>query len=669
MSRSARTALAGVLSLLVAAVCAVPAEASQEQSFTQTESASNDPIPVRVRAFEGTITVQRAHDGEAAEALVNLPLDAGDRLRSDARGRAELVLQDGSVIWMGSETTLDIAALPLASGGETLLRLWTGSAIVRRPPQVEARFTLRIDMPHGSGRLLGAGLYRVDFDADRRAWLSVLSGVAELEAGGLSERLNAGERSFAEAGTAPAEPLVFNTTEQDELALWQADRTAALAGAEQQVRSRDYVPRTLVYQAAELEPYGSWVYHDDFSAWAWRPTAGISVGWSPYHHGRWVYGYGGWNWVSASPWGWVTSHYGRWHHLPSAGWVWFPGRVYSSAWVSWYVGGGYVGWCPIGFWGRPFVSINLWFGGHHGYGYGYHGGYNYGYPGRGGYAIPRGKAVAGRGYTQGGASGWNLVRATSLGSGGTRIVGRSAVPRSVVSASSVSLSGPLRARNPTTLVVGAGVRAVGGRRAVATGPRATGTGAATVSPVRPTVSGGGSATVRPRPGTGTRTPKRSGPGVATVRPRPSGGSTTVRPRPSGSSTTIRPRPINATVTVRPRGSTNSAVAGPRPSGSASARPRPSIGSSPGRPRGTYRAPSIRPRGSSCIAQRRSGPVSPPRGSVAPRSTAGPRSGVGRPPTAVRSAPSRPPAVSRSAPRAPSRSRGSSRGTARRRSGD
>jgi len=37
----------------------------------------------------------------------------------------------------------------------------------------------------------------------------------------------------------------------------------------------------------------------------------------------------------------------------SAGWVWFPGGVYSGAWVSWSVTPTYIGWCPLDYYNRP----------------------------------------------------------------------------------------------------------------------------------------------------------------------------------------------------------------------------------------------------------------------------------------------------------------------------
>lgn len=621
------------------------------------------PVPVRVRYFEGGVTVQRVHAGETGEALVNLPLDEGDRVWTDREGRAELILDDGSIVWMAADTTLDVVSLRDGRGsGESLLRLWNGSVIVARQGGLG---TLRFDAPEASFQLDREALARIDVEQGR-SWLSVLDGRAQIQAGGVVELVSAGQRSYAESGTAPAEPVVFNTAEQDGFDSWYLERIARHTQTVEHVRrERDYLPREVVHYAADLEAHGNWFYYDEFRSWAWRPTVVVS-GWAPYRHGRWVYTYGGWSWVSRSPWGWATSHYGRWHHVPARGWVWFPGRVYSPGWVSWHVGGGYVGWSPLGFYDRPLVSVNLWFGGHSGYGYGYHGNHR-------GYAAPRGLAVAGRGYTRGPDDAWTFVRDGDLGrSDGARraVVDRTAVRRSSGNASSVSLQGPLRPRDPRSLVVGtrtATPRFGGGSSGTDISPRSTTT-------PRVAVGRGGDdrarvLTPRPRGGSGSS-------GVAV--PRSNGGpSPAVRPGGGAERPTVTPRtasPLPRTPTVRtptPTPSPRGRVALPRPSTgrSGSPTPRPSSGvtAPPIRPRtgsgsggpaviprtGTVRGlPTITPRSSSTTRR----PTVTPRGSV--------RAPTVTPRGSVRSTSPRPGGVASPRPSISRRPSGSSRAAPR-----
>ena len=49
-------------------------------------------------------------------------------------------------------------------------------------------------------------------------------------------------------------------------------------------------------------------------------------------------------------------HYGRWN-LGARGWHWIPSRRWGAAWVCWAVASDYVGWCPLGWNGRPVLGV------------------------------------------------------------------------------------------------------------------------------------------------------------------------------------------------------------------------------------------------------------------------------------------------------------------------
>ena len=94
-----------------------------------------------------------------------------------------------------------------------------------------------------------------------------------------------------------------------------------------------------------LTPYGGWVEVGGYGR-CWHP-ARVAVGWRPYCEGHWEWTDCGWYWVSDEPWGWACYHYGSWVDDPVVGWVWVPGLEWAPAWVSWRVGGGYIGWAPL----------------------------------------------------------------------------------------------------------------------------------------------------------------------------------------------------------------------------------------------------------------------------------------------------------------------------------
>jgi len=95
---------------------------------------------------------------------------------------------------------------------------------------------------------------------------------------------------------------------------------------------------------APLSPMGAWISVGTYGQ-CWRPS-GVSVGWRPYCSGHWEWTDCGWYWESDEPWSWACYHYGYWVYDPTYFWVWVPGIQWAPAWVSWRVGGGYIGWAP-----------------------------------------------------------------------------------------------------------------------------------------------------------------------------------------------------------------------------------------------------------------------------------------------------------------------------------
>ena len=95
---------------------------------------------------------------------------------------------------------------------------------------------------------------------------------------------------------------------------------------------------------APLAPSGTWISVGTYGQ-CWRP-ASVSVEWRPYCNGHWVWTDCGWYWESDEPWSWACYHYGYWVYDPTYFWIWVPGIEWAPAWVSWRVGGGYIGWAP-----------------------------------------------------------------------------------------------------------------------------------------------------------------------------------------------------------------------------------------------------------------------------------------------------------------------------------
>jgi len=331
----------------------------------------------RVRFVEPGVSLQRATEVSAEEALANLPFLPGDRVWTDSGGRAEFQFPDGTLVRLDQRSKLDYAGHEEGEQERITLRLWSGSVIVRVRTRTFARF--EVETPAGMVQALDRGIVRVDVQAGETR-VSVYAGEAALDDSHRQVRLAAGDRTFARWGGEAEEPQRFDPGEDDDFARWDGMRESEDRWA---AASSEHLPDELGAYAGEFESNGNWRYEGTAGGYVWVPR--VAIGWQPYSNGYWAWTPYGWTWVPYESWGWAPFHYGRWDFSASFGWYWMPGRHWGPGWVDWAVGGGYVGWCPLGRHDRP---VSAW------------GPY-------GGHAVARGRF--------GGADAWHMVRQPHLG--------------------------------------------------------------------------------------------------------------------------------------------------------------------------------------------------------------------------------------------------------------
>jgi hypothetical protein len=326
------------VALFVALLAWTPAVRAQESA--------NVTAPAHIAYVDGTVMLER--DGAVDTATVNVPIVAGDRLRTTV-GRIELLFPDGSALAVDEHSSLDVLS-------PTLLRLVAGRAmmLVAGASDPSAAVRYQIDTPVASVRTDGPGEFRVAVlgSRDGETELAVVRGVANLATERGEVAVRAGERTVAFENGAPLSPQTFNSARFDAFDRWVAGRRDARLAAS----SAQYLPRELQTYGGTLDRYGSWQYTEPYGH-VWYPT--VAASWRPYYYGSWspIRSYG-WTWIGVDLWSWPTHHYGRWGHA-NRGWFWSPGRTWGPAWVSWAAAPGYVSWCPLGFDGRPVFALSL----------------------------------------------------------------------------------------------------------------------------------------------------------------------------------------------------------------------------------------------------------------------------------------------------------------------
>ncbi len=394
--------LFGFVKFHIVAVCLMlTAVGLPSQTFAQTgdnlalQKGVAEP-PAHVSFVDGTAVLER--DGQRESAPANMPLLAGDRIRTQ-NGRVEILFADNSTLHLDTDTVIDFES-------DDLVRLLQGR-IRLAIPGPDRQVAYRIDVPAASAVVGQPGEYRVAIlrgASDGETELAVLRGAAELVNDDGRTALRAGQRAYARASTAPSYAYAFNSATWDAFDRWSETRRDQRLGI-----STQYLPSEVQPYASAFDQYGSWQYNTSYG-YVWYPS--VAVGWRPYYHGRWVaYRPYGWTWVGVGPWAWPTHHYGRWGFSAGA-WFWIPGRTWGPAWVSWAYAPGYVSWCPLGWNNHAALTFGFSYGydpwrawtvvpyQHFGHGYvhvNYVGGYGFNAHTRAAF-VPRYTAPAWRGY-------------------------------------------------------------------------------------------------------------------------------------------------------------------------------------------------------------------------------------------------------------------------------
>ncbi|MCR5865123.1 MULTISPECIES: DUF6600 domain-containing protein [Aquincola] len=305
----------------------------------------------RVGDTQGTVWLLDRQDNEWVAAERNRPLTRGDRLATDAGGRAELQIGSTTLRLDGqTEVTLrelDDAQVQVAVDRGTLALRVRSSEVARE-----------LQVVSDAGRVLPqvAGHYRVDVDAPSMV-LGVWSGSARFDAPDSALDVRAGQRAefWREGG---ATHYTWSSPAQDPFSDWVLAQDRA---DDQRLAALDREVSPEMTGVDDLARYGRWDNHPEYGA-IWAPTS-VAAGWAPYRYGRWSWiSPWGWTWVDDAPWGFAPFHYGRWVQW-NGRWGWAPGRyavrpVYSPGLVAWIGGGNvsvgvtvggppYVGWVPL----------------------------------------------------------------------------------------------------------------------------------------------------------------------------------------------------------------------------------------------------------------------------------------------------------------------------------
>jgi len=309
---------------------------------------------MHISLIQGDVQIKTVDTLDWAAASINMPLREGDRIWVPEAGRLEIRLRDGTCVRLDQNSGIEL----LTVGDSSQFYLSFGRAYVYFRGYNNAM--IQVDTPLVSIRAYDKSKFNIDVTDTGYTELSVISGAVYAESRSGQTRVAAGKTlSIGENLYAELSPL----GPSGEWESWNRNRDNSLYAKSYDY---DYLPTELSSYYYDMDYYGRWVHTTSYG-YVWTPTFSVSVGWSPYSNGRWVWMGGDYVWISYEPWGWVPYHYGRWTWSVSIGWCWLPpccGSVYwGPGYVGWYYTPRYVYWVPLG----PRDTY---------YGYGYYGPYS-----------------------------------------------------------------------------------------------------------------------------------------------------------------------------------------------------------------------------------------------------------------------------------------------------
>lgn len=231
----------------------------------------------------GPVSFSTSSDPTWRDVPANLQLNEGDRIKTEGRGKAELLLNPGSYLRIGNGAEVVMLSTNL---GATSFELLSGSAILE-VGNLSDGAAIALQTPVTRVHIKKAGLYRIDVASDAIT-LTVRHGEASfVKADGTLEKLKKNKRALITANE--HQIAKFEPAQADEFDLWSADRAELLVAANQ-----SFIRRMGSWRWPNLL-WSAWIYDPFFGCYTFFPWgAGF---WSPYGFGFYYPWYPGGYWT------------------------------------------------------------------------------------------------------------------------------------------------------------------------------------------------------------------------------------------------------------------------------------------------------------------------------------------------------------------------------------
>jgi len=251
---------------------------AQESRRTVSEISSLYVVSAKaggVNFVEGKVAVARKV-GKSGYLLKGDTLEIGDKVSTGADGKAEILLNPGSFVRLGENSTFEFASTSLE---DLQLKLDGGSAMFEVITDDE--FTFAVNTPKVKFYVVKTGIYRVDVLSGGASKIEVWKGTAQVGGTNPSE-IKSGRQAIVNGEQITV--AKFDRDEKDALEIFSKSRAKELSKINARLQSRD-VRTTLMssfYRTrwSLYDSYGLWLYNPSFGSYCFLP---FGYGWSsPY---------------------------------------------------------------------------------------------------------------------------------------------------------------------------------------------------------------------------------------------------------------------------------------------------------------------------------------------------------------------------------------------------
>jgi hypothetical protein len=252
-------------------------------SFAQNKVPVADKYLITAKAggvneVSGEVTVE--HLGGRVGLLVKGDeVEIGERVSTGADGRAEILMNPGSFVRLGANSSFEFASTDL---DDVRLKIHKGSAIL----EVFSAEGFYVDLSTDTARftILDSGVYRIDANPNGTSTVAVFRG--KLRAGqNTKDSLGGGKQAYFDGKVYVV--TKFDRDNKDELALWSRDRSRELSKLSASL-TKDQVRNPLISSFNN----NGWNLYNSFGLWVFDPTRRsycfLPFGWgwySPYGFG------------------------------------------------------------------------------------------------------------------------------------------------------------------------------------------------------------------------------------------------------------------------------------------------------------------------------------------------------------------------------------------------